>query len=272
MRGTMTNHVCTTCGTQFPASEAPPAACPTCHDERQYVGHEGQRWTTIAELARDHRNRIEEVEPNLVGIGTVPGFAIGQRALLVRTPEGNVLWDCISLLDDVTVAAVEELGGVHAIAISHPHFYSSMIEWAHVFGAKVLLHGADREHVVRPDRSIHYWDGDHHELFGAITLIRSGGHFEGGTVLHWPQGASGAGALLTGDIIMVVPDRRWVSFMYSYPNLLPLPARAVRRVAASVEPFQFERIYGGWWDRVILSEAEGAVRRSAERYIRQLEG
>ena len=37
--------------------------------------------------------------------------------------------------------------------------------------------------------------------------------------------------------------------MYSYPNLIPLPAAAVRGIAAALEPFAFERIYGAWWGR-----------------------
>lgn len=67
----------------------------------------------------------------LVGIGTEPSFAIGQRALLVRTPQGNVLWDSITLIDDATVDAVRKLGGIRAIAISHPHYYSSASGAAH---------------------------------------------------------------------------------------------------------------------------------------------
>ena len=115
-----------TCGTQFSPSEREPDRCPICLDERQYVGYDGQQWTTMAELARGHRNRIEELEPGLRGIGTEPSFAIGQRALLVD----GLLWDCITLLDGATADAVSVLGGISTIAISHPHYYSAMVEWA----------------------------------------------------------------------------------------------------------------------------------------------
>src|SRR5262249_7201179 len=125
----MTPFICKTCGTQFAETAAPPARCPVCDDERQYVGPNGQEWTTLEALRQDHHNRIEEVEPGLTGIGTEPKFAIGQRALLVRAPDGNILWDCVSLLDYATATAVKALGGVSAIAISHPHYYSSMVEW-----------------------------------------------------------------------------------------------------------------------------------------------
>ena len=61
--------------------------------------------------------------------------------------------------------------------------------------------------------------------------------------------AEGAGALLVGDIIQVIPDRSHVAFMWSYPNLVPLPEAEVERIAAAVEPFDFDAIYGAWWDR-----------------------
>jgi hypothetical protein len=268
-----THFICTTCGTQFPGAVAPPAACPICTDERQYVLPAGQQWTDLGKLRKSHRNSFLKKEEGLYGIGTVPDFAIGQRALLLRTPAGNVLWDCISLLDEATVDIITGLGGLAAIAISHPHYYTTMVEWSRAFGSvPVYLHAADRAHVVRPVPALQFWEGERLPFLGDLTLIRCGGHFAGGTVLHWPAGAGGKGVLLTGDIIQVVPDRN-VSFMYSYPNLIPLPARQVRHIVAAVEPFAFDRIYGAWWSRsTIHTDAKAALHRSAERYIRWLDG
>ncbi len=267
----LTNFICSTCGTQYPASMQPPEHCPICEDERQYIGWKGQQWTTLSALQKEHHNEFRIIEPGLTGIGTSPSFSIGQRALLVQTPEGNILWDCITLIDEPTIALVKAFGGVSAIAISHPHYYSSMIEWSHAFDAPVYLHAADREWVMRPDPSIQFWEGENRSLPGGLTLIRCGGHFPGGTVLHWPAGAEGRGALLTGDIINVVQDRRYVSFMYSFPNLIPLPPSAVRRIVSAVEPFNFDRIYSAWWGRVVAMDAKQSVRRSADRYIAAIE-
>lgn len=267
----MTNYICVTCGTQFAESQEPPPACPICEDERQYIGANGQQWTTLAELQKSHRNLIKPQEPALTGIGSEPRFAIGQRALLLQTPAGNLLWDCITLIDDETVAAVQALGGIAAIAISHPHYYSSMVAWSQAFGGiPIYLHAADREHVMRPDPAIVFWEGETLPLLEGLTLIRCGGHFEGGTVLHWPQGAEGRGVLLSGDILQVVQDRRYVSFMRSYPNLIPLPARAIRQIVQAIEPFTFDRIYGAWWDTIVAKNAKAGVHYSAERYIRAI--
>jgi glyoxylase-like metal-dependent hydrolase (beta-lactamase superfamily II) len=266
----MENFVCVQCGTQFSETPEPPSSCPICEDERQFVRHEGQEWTTLKRLAADHHNRLEEEAPRLVGIGTEPEFAIGQRALLLQSPGGNLLWDCISLLDDETIADVNARGGIRAVAISHPHFYSSMIEWAERFDAQILLHASDREWVMRKSPRIQFWEGTALTLWDRLTLINCGGHFDGGTVLHWPAGANGKGALLTGDIIQVVQDRRYVSFMRSYPNLIPLSVTAMRRIVERVEPFSFEQIYGGWWGANVLSDAKAAGARSAERYLRAI--
>lgn len=268
----MQHFICATCGSQFAARETPPTSCPICDDERQYIGANGQRWTTMPELASTHQIEIREVEARLTGIGTTPGFAIGQRALLVQTPGGNILWDCISLLNDATIDAVRALGGIRAIAISHPHYYAAMVEWAHAFDAPIYIHAAEREWVMRPDPSVTFWEGETHDFGDSVTLIRCGGHYAGGQVLHWAAGAEGRGVLLTGDILQVVSDRRYLSFMYSYPNLIPLPPALVRRVVAAVEPFAYDRIYGAWWDRIIPTGAKDAVARSAERYIAAIEG
>ena len=268
----MTAYICITCGTQFSPSQSEPERCPICDEPRQFVPPSGQVWTTHDALARRHHNAFQQHEPGLIGIGTVPAFAIGQRALLLMTEEGNVLWDCISLLDEATIAIVKGLGGLIGIAISHPHYYSSMVEWAQKFDAPIHLHAADRQWVMRPDPSIKFWDGDTLSLARGVTLIRCGGHFAGGTVLHWAQGAHGRGALLSGDVVQVIPDRRFVTFMRSYPNMIPLSAPAVERIGAMLEPYPFAAIHGAWFDRTIPHDGSEIVRRSVARYVAAVRG
>ena len=263
--------ICQTCGVQQPDSAEPPGGCPICLDERQYVGWGGQQWTTMADLAAGHRVVLREEEPGLTGIGVEPSFAIGQRALLVTTPHGNVLWDCVSLLDDAAREQIAALGGITAICLSHPHFYGVNVEYADAFGARILLPRADRQWIQRPSPRIELFD-DEAEPVPGLTLARIGGHFDGAAVLHWPAGASGRGALLTGDTITVVPDRRWVSFMWSYPNLIPLDEATVADIARRAGRFSFDRVYGGWWGRIVLVDGAAAVRRSAERYVARLHG
>jgi len=166
------------------------------------------------------------------------------------------------------VEAVRALGGVQAIAISHPHYYSGMIEWSEALGGvPVHLHATDQRWIMRPDPAIRLWQGDTLELAPGVTLVRCGGHFDGATVLHWAGGSGGRGSLLTGDVLQVAQDRRHVSFMYSYPNYIPLGAQAVRRIVAALEPYRYDQIFGAWWGRNILADAREAVARSAARYI-----
>jgi len=265
------NAICVTCGTQFAEASQAPARCPICDEERQYIGLGGQQWTVLEDLRRDQKTSIQDEEPGLISFSIEPKFGIGQRAFLVQSSAGNVLWDCISLLDSAAIDRIKSLGGLAAIAISHPHYYTCMVEWSKIFGnVDIYLHRDDAEWVMRPGKRIRFWDGETQELGGGLKLIRCGGHFNGASVLHWPAGAEGRGALLTGDTIQVVPDRKWVSFMYSYPNYIPLNASAVRRIVGSVEGLEFERIYGAFPGMTIQADGKRVLRRSADRYLKAI--
>jgi hypothetical protein len=115
-----------------------------------------------------------------------------------------------------------------------------------------------------------FWEGGSLSLNEEFTLIHCGGHFDGGTVLHWASRGSRAGRLLTGDVIAVLEDHENVTFMHNYPKQIPLPASAIHRIVASIETFEFERIYGCWPQHVILAGGKQAVLRSAERYVQNV--
>lgn len=264
--------ICLTCGTMFPYAESTPDGCPICEDDRQYVGLNGQQWTTLREMRGRYHNRFTTLEPNLTSIVTEPAFAIGQRAYLIQTPAGNVLWETLTYLDETTIASIQRLGGCEAIAISHPHYYATMAEWSHRLGGiPIYLHEDNRPWVMNPTDAIHYWNSETFDLIGDLTLIRTGGHFPGSAVLHWPTGADGQGVLLSGDNIQIVRDRRWVTFMYSYPNVVPLDAASVQQIVDSVEPYPYDLLYGAFQNEPVI-DAKSAVKRSAERYIRHIEG
>ena len=265
--------ICTACGTQHAERNAPPPECRICEDERQFTPPGGQSWTTLERLAVSHLNAFRQHEPGLIGVGTQPSFAIGQRALLVCTPNGNILWDCISLIDEATVTLIKGLGGVKAIAISHPHFYTAMVEWSRAFGnVPVHLHAEDAAWVMRPDACVEAWRGETKELLPGVTLIRGGGHFPGGAMLHWAQGAEGRGVVCSADIATVNLDRKSFTFMRSYPNNIPLSAQAVRAIGARLAPFQFDRVYSHFFDRVIGAGAKQILQASIERYVAAVGG
>ncbi|HEY8680046.1 MAG TPA: hydrolase [Candidatus Dormibacteraeota bacterium] len=260
--------LCRTCGVQYPPSAAPPAACAVCGDERQYVPLEGQSWINQEELrSLGQGYDIRELEPGLTGFRCLPQLGIGPIGYLVQTPMGNVLWDCPSYVDERVVAEVTARGGLAAISASHPHFYGAMLDWSEAFGdAPILLPEADREWVQRPDPRVRFWESMV-GLVPGLMAVRCGGHFEGSSVLHWPAGAEGRGVLFTADTIMVAADRRWVSFMRSYPNMIPLGAAAVDAIVAAVAPLRFDRIYGNpGWEKLIPDGAAEVVSRSAARY------
>jgi hypothetical protein len=265
--------VCETCGVQYAASAEPPTACRICEDDRQFVGWDGQQWTTLERLRDDYVNRFETMEPNLVRFGMAPSFGIGQHAYVVRSPSGNLLWDCVTLLDDETIGRVEALGGLRAIALSHPHYLSTVAEWSAVFGdIPIYIHAADVDWVTVPDARYEFWAGATQPLWDDLALVHTGGHFPGSCVAHWASGAGGSGALLAGDSVQVVHDRTRVSFMHSFVNYIPLSVGQVRGIADALEPFHYERIYSPWPGRIVQRDAEEVVRRSVRRYLAAIEG
>ena len=265
--------ICATCANQTADAAEPPRLCPICADERQYVGRGGQRWTTLDALRAEGRHSdVREVEPGLIGVGVSPSFGIGQRALVVASDRGQVLWDPPGFIDDAAIEAVRERGALVAVTASHPHFYGVAVEWAHAFpGAQVLIPEADSQWLMRPDPAVRHWSGSL-DVAPGVRLVQCGGHFAGSAVLHWAAGAGGRGVLLTGDTLPVVADRRYVSFMRSYPNYIPLPAAAISRIVARVTALDFDRIYDGWWSSVLEAGAHDAVLRSAARYERWVRG
>ncbi len=267
----MTVWTCATCAIEHPDTDEPPLICEICSDVRQYVPAAGQRWTTREELAAaGHRITVRELEPDLYAVECVPELGIGQRGLLLRTGHGNLLWEPPGFIDDAGIAAIEALGGIAVITASHPHLTGSSIQWSQAFGrVPVLVAAADQEWIRRPDPVIRLWDSQYGLLPG-VRMIQCGGHFAGSSIVHWPAGAAGEGALLTGDSIAIGADRKSVNVMRSFVNNIPLPERAVHRILDSVMPLSFDRIYGAF--RIIEADALPIVEWSLQRYIGWIRG
>jgi glyoxylase-like metal-dependent hydrolase (beta-lactamase superfamily II) len=147
------------------------------------------------------------------------------------------------------------------------------VDWSQAFGGvPVYINDADARWVCRPDPCVNFWAGETFPLVDGLTLVRCGGHFEGGTILHWTAGADERGVLLTGDIVKVGMDRASVSVTRSYPNLIPLGPTALTRIEAMLEPLKYDRIYGGWMGHRIDRDAQAVVKRSIERYRAAIAG
>ena len=258
--------ICATCGTQFPVNNPLPKLCLICNDDRQYIGDNGQTWTSLALLAKERTIRFGQVSENLYDLRVAPSFAIGQRAFLILSESGNVLWDCLPFIDEPTVAFIRSVGGLKAIAISHPHYYSLMAEWARIFDCPIYIHKNDAVWVQNPTAYIQFWTGDQKALWDGMTIINTGGHFPGSCVLNLPD-SSGKNSLLTGDTIYVARDRRAVTFMYSYPNHIPLPKKAIEQLRDRLANVQFDRIYGAFEWMTIAENGRAVFDTSIQRYL-----
>ncbi|RFU74686.1 hypothetical protein TARUN_7556 [Trichoderma arundinaceum] len=258
--------ICNTCGTQFPtADRSAVKTCHVCDDPRQYVPPSGQSFTTMADArATGHRNEFKtyEHDERLISFHTVPRFGIGQRAILIRTPEGNVLWDCISYIDDETIAKVNELGGLKAIVISHPHFYSTHIQWARIFQCSVYTASEDLRWTTTPSAHRKPLTEIDTDILPGVKAIKLGGHFPGSLVLLFD------GRLFTADTLMTTPAGigKWdvdalgakrekppglnsYSFLWSIPNYIPLSADEIHRMWGILKKYDFRAthsVFDGW--------------------------
>ncbi|KAA8917531.1 hypothetical protein TRICI_000314 [Trichomonascus ciferrii] len=269
--------ICTTCGTQHEATSL--TTCRICDDPRQFVPPTGPSFTTLRTLveSKKYRNevRMDPYNSNMYSIWTEPTFAIGQRAILLRSPKGNVLWDCISYIDQETVSAIKKLGGISAIVISHPHFYSCHLEWAKLFDCPVYLATADQEWRSRRNVAVQQDVVDRLSLCeGEFTAVQVGGHFPGSMVLHWQN------KLLTADSIMVVPSGMYdidrqegtasFSFMWSYPNMIPLDPESIHGIWKNVESLEFDDCHSAWWGRDVRGNARKKVLKSAQISVKSM--
>ncbi|UFH56852.1 MBL fold metallo-hydrolase [Spirosoma sp. KNUC1025] len=258
--------ICTTCGTQYPTASQLPELCPICNDDRQYIGDNGQTWMSLAILAKDRTIRFNKLNDQLYDLRISPAFAIGQRAFLILSESGNVLWDCLPYLDEQTVAFIQSKGGLKAIAISHPHYYSLMAEWSRIFDCPVYIHQNDSVWVQHPTPAVDYWEGDRKLLWDGMYLINTGGHFPGSCVLVQPD-RLGKNRLFTGDSIYVARDRRAVTFMYSYPNHIPLPKKDIEQIRDRMADVSFDIIYGAFDWMTIAEKGRAVFDTSIQRYL-----
>ena len=262
--------ICPACGANYPPANTAPDRCPICEDERQWVAPTGQRWTTMAQLAHDGwHSVVREIEPGLIGLAAEPNVGVGQRGVVVTTGEGNVLWDPPPFVDEAAFEAVRAAGGLRAVSSSHPHMYGAAVEWSHAFDAEILLVDVDAPWLMRPDGAVRTWSGTLQVLPG-VTLVQCGGHFPGSSVLHWAAGADGRGLILCGDTIFVTPGEDRVSFVYSAPVRLPLAGPGVQGIVEALAPYDFARIYGGWWSPTVRADGKAVLERSAQRYMELL--
>lgn len=257
--------ICTACGTQYNSVATAGAVCPICHDDRQYVPESGQSWTHLDGLQRHYSVIANKLSNRLYELKMVPAFAIGQRALLVLASEGNILWDCIALLNEPTIEFIRSKGGLKAIAFSHPHYYTTMNEWAQVFDCPVYIHQLDEQWIFYRGGKVSLWTGTEKALWDGMKLINVGGHFPGSTILQVPF-LSKESAILCGDTFYISPSKTHAAVMYSYPNRIPLPVREVQRIRDQMLSIKFDTLYGFYDYQNVYGNAKEIIDRSLEKY------
>lgn len=257
------NNICVTCGTRY--HDAAPGSCAICNDERQYVPATGQRWTSYTAMSKANTIRFDNPLPEVYDLRVSPAFGITQCAHLIVSPGGNLLWDCLPFIDEASISFIRSKGGLQGIAISHPHYYSLMTAWAEAFECPVYLHMADKKWVMDSSERIVFFEGPKQLLWDGMEVIHTGGHFAGSTILYAPH-IGRSGSVFAGDTLQISPSRRFISIMYSYPNIIPLPIHEILSIADIVTKLEFDSMYGAFEWQKIHEGAREIFIRSIARY------
>ena len=260
-----TTPVCKTCGTQYPSGQKLPEICTICNDDRQYITAEGQVWVELDNLKGQHCTKLTRVSESLYSLKIVPDFAITQRAFLALSPQGNILWDCIPLLDEATIAFIKSKGGLKAIAFSHPHFYSNMNVWAETFDCPIYIHENDAAQIMFKSDYIELWKGDTLPILGC-ELINVGGHFSGSSILKIPA-FSKKGVVLTGDTLYISRSKRHIAVMHSFPNFILLSKKEFLSVFEKTKNIEFDTMYGAFDGQDLIGNAREVYESSMKRYL-----
>lgn len=267
--------ICITCGTQFSGNVSTPEICPICIDDRQHVPPCGQKWISRDDLKKNYQVSLQSM-PGLSGGQSAPAtsvyrlkvdphFALNNRAILIKSKSGNILWDCIPVLDEAAIDSIKSMGGLKAIAISHPHYYSNMNDWAAAFDCPIYVHHLDAEWVMDKGPHINYWQGDELSFFDGIRMIHTGGHFRGSCVLQVPD-LSASGTIFCGDSLYIARSKKHTAVMYSYPNQIILPRADFAAFEKRMSAIQFDSLIGAFDHQELSGNARTIYESSMQGY------
>lgn len=277
---------CTACGTQYPLALR--STCPICEDPRQFVPASGQSWTTLAELQSSRTTSLlrDDEDSRITFIQTEPAFGINQTPILIETHGGSYIWDCATLISPSLIGHLELLKSpLKAMAISHPHFFTTSLTWARALQIPLYLCEADREWFqrlpdVKDDDDIR-WFTDEALLGHGVKVIQCGGHFSGSSILHWdrlsepPPSQSDlptkptpvSGIIFTADTIMVQPHQHGFTFPWSVPNLIPLRPKDVVQIQTRLKDVPFHEATSTWPNRFVRLDAKKVLEESVTAHL-----
>ncbi|KAJ7140248.1 beta-lactamase-like protein [Mycena crocata] len=272
--------LCIQCGTQYGVTEGL-TECHICDDPRESVAATGHAFTTLgkAKSSRKYKNIIRQQyknEPHIYTIQTQSILGIGQRCFLIKTAQGNILWDCIAYIDDATIKEINALGGVDAISISHPHFYTSHLTWSRAFKNAPVFLSAEEGHLIsRPDEHgvRRFVTNKKFEILpgSGATRIKTGGHFPGSAVLHYKNSMFVSDSLhVTRSALWDInrkPGTSYYAFLWSHVNTIPLPPGEIAGIISAISPYEFDVAHGMFPDRDLRSDAKQRAIDSARVVI-----
>ena len=188
-------YACTNCGhwQRWPAPG--PTTCPVCADVRNALPEDGFCFRTVEEV--DRLVTCESGPSLLPGVeehGCGPRFGLDSRGWVLESDVGRIGFECAPWYSDGAVESLRERGGLAVLASSHVHGYGALWRLQEQLEPRVVAVGV-RDLVWTKAFRVTWPVDDVLQLADGLVLHRTGGHFDGHTVLH----DSRHGYLFCGD-------------------------------------------------------------------------
>ena len=235
-------YMCRNCGLWQRFFE-PPKECPLCLDSRHVVPPEGWAFYDFSSAREAFPMHWEELLPGLWRYWNDPVDGIGSHSYLLCEDAGNILFEGAAVYSDAALEHMASLGGVRFASASHPHTYGALWQIQDHFNSEIALHTAD--FAWSAAFRVTYPFDDTLELAPGLTLIHSGVHFAGHTVLHDAR----RGILFCGDALKFAfePDHpriaKSISTHKAFVRGVPLTKEETRHYRQIFAALSFSRTY-----------------------------
>lgn len=231
----MTPYLCTNCGF-WQCYFAVPLSCPVCTDFRHTPPEDGFHFLTPDKAAAETRTLWTGEDTEIVMLSNSPRIGIGPNGYLLRHPEGNVFFDGAAYYSPDALGLIRSLGGIKWLAASHPHAYGALWQLQEKFAPIVAIQAQDLSWTGAFSTA---WPFDESlELAPGLTLIRTGGHFAGHTILHWAEKKT----LFAGDMVKFHGTSE-ISTHKGFNRKIPMSHAEVRRYAEAIRDLEFDTVY-----------------------------
>lgn len=231
-------YACTNCGhwQRWPST---PPTCPVCADVRNALPPDG--FTFLTEQEVDALVTCSWGPSPIEGVtvfGCTPRFGLDSKGWVIEADDGLVGFECAPWYSKAAIGELRRRGGLRVLAASHVHGYGALWRVQAELEPSVVCVGV-RDLLWTKAFRVTWPADDVLQLAPDLVLHRTGGHFDGHSVLH----DSRRGVLFCGDSLKADLDASGrpvaLSAHKAFHAQIPLSHGELREYLAVVGALEF---------------------------------